>query len=394
MNKNQIIDIIRSKYPSDRKIRAALSRARGLRTMSTLMSEKEADEALGNPSLMRKAVNVARIRFPKHFKKCEKNAGKVLAGWPEELSDRRRKRLMLDMLFSRFAYGFQPDEYLFFDLESRDSEGRRQFISDTERYYYVYRMNDLAGSRLFNNKGLTYDRFQDYYKRDAVYITGRADFEKYRDFVEKHPVFVRKNVFEGMGRSVELTDLSRENLTAESVFEDIVSHGPHILEEKVVQSDAMARFNESSVNTVRLITIKTREKTEIPYTFMKVGREGSFIDNGGAGGILVGIDRETGITDTPGYDEWNICYNTHPDHGAPLTGVQLPDWEQALEMCREMASAVSDVKYIGWDLAHTDNGWVLIEGNGMSQLVGPQIIYRKGIKKEFLGYMEKMDLIF
>lgn len=394
MNKNQMIDIIRSKYPSDRKIRAILSRARGLRTMSTLMSEKDADEACGNPSRMRKAVKKARIRFPKLFKKCEKNAKNILAGWPEDLSESHRKRLMLDMLFSRFAYGFQPDEYLFFDLENRGSEERKQFISDTERYYYVYRMNDLAGSRLFNNKGLTYERFHDYYKRDAVYITGRADFEDYFNFVEEHPVFVRKNVFEGMGRSVELTDLSRENLTAESVFEDIVSHGPHILEEKVVQSDAMARFNESSVNTVRLITIKTREKIEIPYTFMKVGREGSFIDNGGAGGILVGIDRETGITDTPGYDEWNICYNTHPDHGSPLTGVQLPDWEQALKMCREMASAVSDVKYIGWDLAHTDNGWVLIEGNGMSQLVGPQIIYRKGIKKEFLGYMEKMDLIF
>lgn len=75
MNKNQMIDIIRSKYPSDRKIRAILSRARGLRTMSTLMSEKDADEACGNPSRMRKAVKkpVSDFRsFSKSVRRMQK----------------------------------------------------------------------------------------------------------------------------------------------------------------------------------------------------------------------------------------------------------------------------------------------------------------------------------
>ncbi len=44
-------------------------------------------------------------------------------------------------------------------------------------------------------------------------------------------------------------------------------------------------------------------------------------------------------------------------------------------------------------MAYSKNGWLIIEGNGMSQIIAPQFIYQKGIKKEILGYMSDMDLI-
>ena len=52
------------------------------------------------------------------------------------------------------------------------------------------------------------------------------------------------------------------------------------------------------------------------------------------------------------------------------------------------------VKYIGWDFAHTDDGWVIIEGNGRSQMIGPQTVFKRGIKAEVKGFMQDMDLIF
>ena len=49
------------------------------------------------------------------------------------------------------------------------------------------------------------------------------------------------------------------------------------------------------------------------------------------------------------------------------------------------------VRYIGWDLAYTkDNKWVVIEGNGMSQFIGPQTIWQRGIKKEVAAFMKDM----
>ena len=47
-----------------------------------------------------------------------------------------------------------------------------------------------------------------------------------------------------------------------------------------------------------------------------------------------------------------------------------------------MSITMPTVEYIGWDLAHTDNGWVVIEGNGGGQFIGPQIVWKRGFKNE------------
>ena len=48
---------------------------------------------------------------------------------------------------------------------------------------------------------------------------------------------------------------------------------------------------------------------------------------------------------------------------------------------------------IGWDLAHTDNGWVIVEGNHFGQFVGPQSTRGCGIKDEVLALMSDMNLM-
>ena len=41
--------------------------------------------------------------------------------------------------------------------------------------------------------------------------------------------------------------------------------------------------------------------------------------------------------------------------------------EQALELGRKLAPITPRVRYVGWDLAHTDKGWIVVEGNFASQ---------------------------
>ena len=71
----------------------------------------------------------------------------------------------------------------------------------------------------------------------------------------------------------------------------------------------------------------------------------------------------------------------------------LPDWEDALQLCNEITPKVTGVQAIGWDLAHTAQGWVIVEGNLFSQFVGPQITREQGLKKEWLAVMEDMELL-
>lgn len=127
---------------------------------------------------------------------------------------------------------------------------------------------------------------------------------------------------------------------------------------------------------------------------MRVGRAGSFVDNGAARGILVGVDNKTGCLTTDGSDELGRCYTAHPDSGVVFKGFQLPEWDQLRKLCVELAERMSDVQYIGWDLAYSEHGWVLVEGNSRSEMMLPQIAFKRGIKKAVQSVMEDMDLMF
>lgn len=58
-------------------------------------------------------------------------------------------------------------------------------------------------------------------------------------------------------------------------------------------------------------------------------------------------------------------------------------------MAKEMSALLPSVRFISWDLVYTDNGWVLVEGNELGQVVMGQIARRQGINKEFIELMKR-----
>ena len=59
-------------------------------------------------------------------------------------------------------------------------------------------------------------------------------------------------------------------------------------------------------------------------------------------------------------------------------------------MAHEMADLAPNYHYIGWDLAHTDKGWIMVEGNPRGMLVMMQMFYRLGFKEEVENYLSNM----
>lgn len=286
------------------------------------------------------------------------------------------------LLFDQFGRGFSPEEVILYNIYDAPVEIKKTFSSARETAALTIRLNDLKDAEILNNKGLTYGSFKKYFKREAIYISKEKDRDTFLDYTKKHPIFVKKAVYEAMGRSVELIDLNTDAKDINCVFNELIKEGPHLIEERVSQSQDISELNSSSVNTIRAITFNTKHGIEDPFYFMKIGRGGSFVDNGGAGGLFVGIDRSTGTLITDGFDEMGHVYETHPDTGTRFKGFQLPEWESMKSICKEMSSCIPSVKFIGWDMAHTDKGWVLIEGNGSTQLIGPQSVFKRGVKKD------------
>lgn len=298
----------------------------------------------------------------------------------------KKNQIKKDMLYWYLAYGYSIGEYLCYEFVNKSIEERRLFYSDRESVCLAYDLNDIDAMKLFLDKMKTYNKFEKYFHRKAIAISESKDFEQFKNFIKLYRKFFKKNVFESCGRSIELINVDEDTRTEIELFKYLISEGKVILEERVIQSAEMNIFNPTSVNTVRCITVNIKGEINVPYCFMKTGRNGAVIDNGAAGGILVGVDSCTGVLGTQGVDEFNRRYEMHPDSNIVFKGYQLPKWDEMIGICKEMALSIPQVRLIGWDMAYTEGGWVLIEGNAMTEVIGPQSTWLRGIRNDIIKF--------
>ena len=174
---------------------------------------------------------------------------------------------------------------------------------------------------------------------------------------------------------------------------EILKKEPLIFESLVHQTKQLANFNESSVNTVRFMTVLHPDgQAEILATFMKIGRAGKCVDNAGSGGnVDLCIDVETGVTKYAiQYDGWRNIRDIekHPDNGSQLNGVVIDNWDNIKREVLKFQQAFPYCRAAGWDVAITDDGPVVLEVNDRWDTTG-QYFIRKGWRSEIRNcYLE------
>lgn len=231
-----------------------------------------------------------------------------------------------------------------------------------------------------SNKYKTYEVYKKFFKREVALIDS-SSYKGFEKFIKKHPIFVKKTLNSAFGKGVELIDSTGQN--KKELFDKLIYENKKFLvEEKIEQGKEMKVLNESSVNTLRIIPFIKDGKCIIHKPFMKIGQNGSFVDNGGAGGILVAIDANTGIAISDGVDEKLNRYEVHPNSKIKFQGFQVPKWDEVKKLALEVAKVHDGGRYIGFDFAYSTNGWVVVEANGRTQFLGQQMTLRKGMKKE------------
>ena len=69
---------------------------------------------------------------------------------------------------------------------------------------------------------------------------------------------------------------------------EVLSHKDELIVESLIkQTKQFSGFNQTSVNTVRFMTtLYPNGEAKVIATFMKIGRNGAYVDNAGAGGNI------------------------------------------------------------------------------------------------------------
>ena len=157
----------------------------------------------------------------------------------------------------------------------------------------------------------------------------------------------------------------------------------------VIQHPRMSELYSKSVNTMRLVTVRSLKdgKIHLMPSILRVGANGSFVDNTSQGGIAVGFNLETGQLNQYGFHkpQFGLRTEKHPDSGIRLTDFHIPFIKEAEEKAIFFHSMLKDIHSIGWDIAIGKNGPIFIEGNDNWEINGPQVGNR-GLKKEFKEY--------
>ena len=140
----------------------------------------------------------------------------------------------------------------------------------------------------------------------------------------------------------------------------------HVFEETLVQHPLVSDIYPHSLNTLRIVTcMMDDERVELVSALMRLGANQSIVDNASNGGMFIGVDLESGRLASYARQFFAFggnMHTNHPDTGFRFDGFTVPHFQAALATVKT-AAAYLPYRLVGWDIAITEKGPVLMEGN-------------------------------
>ena len=147
-------------------------------------------------------------------------------------------------------------------------------------------------------------------------------------------------------------------------------------------------LSPSGLNTVRIFTQLTSEGVDFLGARLRISVN-SPVDNMAAGNLAAPVDLETGTVSGPGVysDITKSDCNIHPITKKQITGFKIPFWNAVIETSVGAALLCPENRSVGWDIAITESGPELIEGNHNWCKLLWQLPVKQGLKMELGKYL-------
>jgi hypothetical protein len=165
---------------------------------------------------------------------------------------------------------------------------------------------------------------------------------------------------------------------------------PYLVQPRLVTRSDLRDLSGAALSTIRVMScINEAGAFEVTDAVFRMSRgEASVVDNFHAGGIAAAVDLATGTlgraTDlrlglTPSWCE------RHPDSGGRILGRRQPLWPEVLALVARAHAVFDSRAVIGWDIALTDAGPVIVEANGAPDVDILQRTQHRPLGNERLG---------
>ena len=298
----------------------------------------------------------ARVASGMSFKKLNNLLGVV-----KEKSGHSKARTLCDMAWCALRYGAGYYDYTAFGFYDMTGKQRDTYLTRIRNKKIIELMNEPGFGDLFDDKLQFNARFEKFLHRKWL-DASKATEEEMAAFVKDQTNIFAKPAHGKGGHGIEKLKVADFSSPA-AMLEYVRKKDLLVLEQELFQHPDLARLHPQSVNTMRIVSDRVGDTVYIAYITLKAGRGDSFCDNSGQYGVEVRVDPESGKIVSVATDDYYHIFERHPDTGIEFKGYQVPMVKEAMELVKEAAMVVPEIRHVGWDVAVTPDGPALIEGN-------------------------------
>ncbi len=184
--------------------------------------------------------------------------------------------------------------------------------------------------------------------------------------------------------------LDNKKINIEKILE-LTKNQRYLIQDCLIQNSEFGKIAPNSVNTIRVETLRWHKEVHIYYAIARFStKEDVSYDNASQGGTFVGVDIEQGTLRE--YGEYlNIPDKhelQHPISKIVYKDFKIPYWNEIVSLVKQIHPLFYELASIGWDIAITEDGPVIVEINSkplgkMSQIANG------GLKKRYYELLNK-----
>lgn len=294
------------------------------------------------------------------------------------------------ILFNHFLITFIKtgcgySDYLNYELYNKTFKEISEYVTIKHQDKFYEIVSPAKYKTFFTIKPNFLNNFKDYINRNFF---DHGTKEELKQFLKKNQEFMVKP-YDGLGGKGVYKEYSK-NIKNIDEFYDYLNENHLFIEEYVKQNSKINKLCKESVNTIRIMTFSYNGKSEIVYAAMRIGNGINNVDNFHQGGMGCKIDLEKGILIGDAIDKDLNHFDVHPKSKVKFDGFVIPNWEKAKKLVLDASLVNNNIHMVGWDVAITEDGATLIEGNRRPGFDLIQVLSKKG-RKDIMRYC--LDII-
>ena len=217
-------------------------------------------------------------------------------------------------------------------------------------------------------------------------ISKRSIAREFVAFVAETPTLIAKPVNGSCGHGMEKYNLKN---TLPDYLSKLYNHfvESNMLLEECLRAHDDIYLETTALSTFRIFTLIDRDgNVNILKAKYRVGTGNSITDTDD-GCVAYPISIKYGVIEGPGINEElnSKLYYYHPGCNKLMIGLKIPLWDKVLDTITKAALRIPQLRYVGWDLAITNNSIEIIEGNhnpyhGTFEIMGQERLWWEKIK--------------